>query len=498
MELTSSKPIDCSLKEYKEDIIIYEKGFREYDARWRYPEQINLPGLQNLGISLGKLILKNGVDRNIVVGHDFRSYSEEVKEALVAGLVASGMNVYDIGLTITPGAYFAQYFFDCMNVAMVTASHNPNGWTGVKMGLNRPLTFETEQMKALKEISLSYPSPSEVKGTYIFQNINKEYLKDLTNKKSTKRKIKAVVACGNGTAGMFAPKALKKIGIEVIPLHCDLDNTFPNYNPNPEDMLMLKDLSKKVLETNSDVGFAFDGDGDRCGFVDDRGREIFADKIGLLIARKISKETKNSLFITDIKSTSLFSSDEVLKNNNSEVLYWKTGHSYIKKKTFEKNAIAGFERSGHYFFNKPIGRGYDDGILSAIELCKLMDKEKTIKLSELYDELPITYCSPTMSPQCSDHIKYEIVNKITSVFENMEKNEEKFSGQMISSLITINGVRVSLEDGSWGLIRASSNSPNLVVVCESPISKERMKEIFISLDKILKSFPEVGEYDQKI
>ena len=298
-----------------------------------------------------------------------------------------------------------------MNVAMVTASHNPNGWTGVKMGLNRPLTFETEQMKALKEISLSYPSPSEVKGTYIFQNINKEYLKDLTNKKSTKRKIKAVVACGNGTAGMFAPKALKKIGIEVIPLHCDLDNTFPNYNPNPEDMLMLKDLSKKVLETNSDVGFAFDGDGDRCGFVDDRGREIFADKIGLLIARKISRETKNSLFIADIKSTSLFSSDEVLKGNNSEVIYWKTGHSYIKKKTFENNAIAGFERSGHYFFNKPIGRGYDDGILSAIELCKLMDTEKTIKLSELYDELPITYCSPTMSPQCSDHIKYEIVNK---------------------------------------------------------------------------------------
>ena len=229
MELTSSKPIDCSLKEYKEDIIIYEKGFREYDARWRYPEQINLPGLQNLGISLGKLILENGVDRNIIVGHDFRSYSEEVKEALVAGLVASGMNVYDIGLTITPGAYFAQYFLDCMNVAMVTASHNPNGWTGVKMGLNRPLTFEAEHMKALKEISLSYPSPAEVKGTYIFQNINKEYLKDLTNEKSIERKIRAVVACGNGTAGMFAPKALKRIGIEVIPLHCDLDDTFPKY-----------------------------------------------------------------------------------------------------------------------------------------------------------------------------------------------------------------------------------------------------------------------------
>ena len=153
-----------------------------------------------------------------------------------------------------------------MNVAMVTASHNPNGWTGVKMGLNRPLTFETEHMKALKEISLSHPSPSEVKGTYIFQNINKEYLKDLTNKKSIKRKIRAVVACGNGTAGMFAPKALKKIGIEVIPLHCDLDDTFPKYNPNPEDMLMLKDLSKKVLETNSDVGFAFDGDGGQVRF----------------------------------------------------------------------------------------------------------------------------------------------------------------------------------------------------------------------------------------
>ena len=381
---------------------------------------------------------------------------------------------------------------------MVTASHNPNGWTGIKMGNEKTLTFGPDLINNLKKAIEDKDNAANKPGNYIFRNINNEYLTDLISKYKINRKIKAVVACGNGTAGLFAPKALSLLGVEVIPLHCDLDSSFPNYNPNPEDLIMLKDLGKHVLENNADIGFAFDGDGDRVGVVDNNGQEIFADKIGLLIARNLSLENSNSKFVVDVKSTSLFLTDEILKKNNSEIVLWKTGHSYIKRKTTEINATAGFERSGHFFFNNPIGRGYDDGILSALEILKILDNNKNKKLNDLYNELPITFSSPTMSPKCPEEKKYDVVDKIKNIFQNKMKNNQPLAGQKILSILTVNGVRIHLEDGSWGLVRASSNSPNLVVVCESTVSEERMKEVFHGLNSELIKFEEIGDYDQKI
>ena len=498
MDINYSNPVNFKLKDYDENPEIYNLGFREYDARWLYPKQINLAGVQKIGLGLGKLIKQSNNNGKISVGHDFRSYSEEIKEALIGGLIASGVDVYDVGLTISPGAYFSQYFLDCDNVAMVTASHNPNGWTGIKMGNEKTLTFGPDLINNLKKVIEDKDKTSNNPGKYIFRNINNEYLLDITSKYKINRKIKAVVACGNGTAGLFAPKALSLLGVEVIPLHCDLDSSFPNYNPNPEDLIMLKDLGKNVLENNADIGFAFDGDGDRVGVVDNNGQEIFADKIGLLIARNLSLENSNSKFVVDVKSTSLFLTDEILKKSNSEIVLWKTGHSYIKRKTNEINATAGFERSGHFFFNNPIGRGYDDGILSAIEILKILDKNKNKKLNDLYNELPITFSSPTMSPKCPEEKKYDVVEKIKKIFQNKMKNNQPLAGQKILSILTVNGVRIHLEDGSWGLIRASSNSPNLVVVCESTVSEDRMKEVFHDLNSELIKFEEIGDYDQKI
>ena len=498
MDINYSNPVNFKLKDYDENPEIYNLGFREYDARWLYPKQINLAGVQKIGLGLGKLIKQSNNNGKISVGHDFRSYSEEIKEALIGGLIASGVDVYDVGLTISPGAYFSQYFLDCDNVAMVTASHNPNGWTGIKMGNEKTLTFGPDLINNLKKLVEEKDNTSNKHGKYIFRNINNEYLTDLISKYKINRKIKAVVACGNGTAGLFAPKALSLLGVEVIPLHCDLDSSFPNYNPNPEDLIMLKDLGKNVLENNADIGFAFDGDGDRVGVVDNKGQEIFADKIGLLIARNLSLENSNPKFVVDVKSTSLFLTDEILKKNNSEIVLWKTGHSYIKRKTTEINATAGFERSGHFFFNKPIGRGYDDGILSALEILKILDNNKNKKLNDLYNELPITFSSPTMSPKCPEEKKYDVVDKIKNIFQNKMKNNQPLAGQKILSILTVNGVRIHLEDGSWGLVRASSNSPNLVVVCESTISEERMKEVFHGLNSELVKFEEIGDYDQKI
>ena len=195
---------------------------------------------------------------------------------------------------------------------MVTASHNPNGWTGIKMGDQKTLTFGPEKITQLKEFVSYSEYPDREPGKYVFKNINNTYIDDLTSKVEIKRKIKTVVACGNGTAGIFAPLALNKIGAEVIPLHCELDSTFPNYNPNPEDMEMLSDLGKHVIKNNADIGFAFDGDGDRVGIVDNKGREIFSDKAGLLIARNLSNYHKNKKIIIHVKSTSLFLTECIL------------------------------------------------------------------------------------------------------------------------------------------------------------------------------------------
>ena len=172
---------------------------------------------------------------------------------------------------------------------------------------------------------------------------------DLISKNKIKKKIKAVVACGNGTAGVFAPDILRGIGCEVIELDCNLDWNFPKYNPNPEDLEMLHEIAKVVKENNADIGFGFDGDGDRVGVIDDKGNEIFSDKIGLLIARNLSSKHKNSKFVVDVKSTGLYSKDKILLENNCETIYWKTGHSHIKRKVNTEKALAGFEKSGHFF-----------------------------------------------------------------------------------------------------------------------------------------------------
>ena len=260
---------------------------------------------------------------------------------------------------------------------------------------------------------------------------------------------------------------------------------------------MLHEISKSVKDNKADVGFGFDGDGDRVGVIDNSGNEIFADKIGLLIARNISENFKNSKFIVDVKSTGLFESDEILNRNNCETIYWKTGHSYIKRKVNEDKAIAGFEKSGHFFFNKPLGYGYDDGINSAIQVCKLIDNQNT-NLTQMINELPNTFQSPTMGPFCKDDEKYDIIEKLILKIKKLKSQEFKIDSLKIKNILTVNGIRFTLEDGSWGLVRASSNKPSLVVVTESPVSDKRKKEIFYFIDKLLQETGKVGEYDQKI
>ena len=481
------------------DLKIDPYGFREYDARWIYEKDINNLGITNLGKGLGAQIIKHTKKNNprVIVGHDYRSYSEEIKTALKKGLTSTGCFVEDIGLSLSPMVYFAQFNLNADAIAMVTASHNENGWTGVKMGIKKGLTHAPDEMRELKDITLNKMfivgngKEKEIKN---FQEI---YKKDLIDKNKIKKKIKAVVACGNGTAGIFAPEILRGIGCEVIELDCNLDWTFPKYNPNPEDLEMLEEIASAVKKNNADIGFGFDGDGDRVGVVDDQGKEIFSDKIGLLIARNLSASHKGSKFIVDVKSTGLYANDEILNKNNCETIYWKTGHSHIKRKVYNEKALAGFEKSGHFFFNQPLGYGYDDGINSSIQICHLLDNQNQ-KMSEIINDLPVTFQSPTMAPYCSDEEKYKVVENIVEKIERIKKEKIKIDNQEIKEVLTVNGVRFSFEDGSWGLIRASSNKPSLVVVTESPSSNDRKIKIFRFIEKILHDTGKVGEYDQKI
>ncbi len=482
-----------------QNIKINPYGFREYDARWLYEKDINSAGIENLGKGLGTQIKTHTKKENprIIIGHDYRSYSEEIKTALKKGLLSTGCNTEDIGLSLSPMVYFAQFNLDADAVAMITASHNENGWTGVKMGIKKGLTHAPEEMRELKEITLNEKFIKGKGNEKQIKDFDKIYKNDLISKNKIKKNIKVVVACGNGTAGVFAPDILRGIGCEVIELDCNLDWNFPKYNPNPEDLEMLHEIAKVVKENNADIGFGFDGDGDRVGVIDDKGNEIFSDKIGLLIARNLSNKHKNSKFIVDVKSTGLYSKDKILLENNCETIYWKTGHSHIKLKVNTEKALAGFEKSGHFFFNQPLGFGYDDGINSAIQVCHLLDNQNK-KISEIISELPNTFQTPTMAPFCKDEDKYIVVEEIVKEIKNLKLSKTEIDGQVIDGILTVNGIRFSFKDGSWGLIRASSNKPSLVVVTESPTSDKRKKKIFDFIDNLLKKTGKIGEYDQKI
>ena len=481
------------------EIKIDPLGFREYDARWIYEKDINKLGIENLGKGLGTQIIKHTKKNNprVIVGHDYRSYSEEIKTFLKKGLISTGCNVEDIGLSLSPTVYFAQFNLNADAVAMITASHNENGWTGVKMGIQKGLTHAPEEMKELKEITLNNKFIKGKGNEKKIENFKKIYIQDLVEKNKINKKLKTVVACGNGTAGVFAPEILRSIGCEVVELDCDLDFTFPKYNPNPEDLKMLHAISKTVKDTNADIGFGFDGDGDRVGVVDNKGNEIFSDKVGLLIARNLSSKHKGSKFVVDVKSTGLYKKDKILLENNCETIYWKTGHSHIKRKVYTEKALAGFEKSGHFFFNQPLGYGYDDGINSAIQICHLLNNSSK-KMDEIINELPNTYQTPTMAPFCKDEEKYQVVENLVKKIEKIKSDNIKIDNQIITEVLTVNGIRFSFQDGSWGLIRASSNKPSLVVVTESPTSEKRKKEIFYFIDNLLKQTGKIGEYDQKI
>ena len=484
---------------YNNEVWISSTGFREYDCRWRYPEEINPLGLTEIGKAIGTYVNDLGKPADIIVGCDFRAYSPAVKNALVIGLISAGMRVVDIGTVLSPMAYYARVKLNIPNVCMVTASHNPNGWTGIKVGIEHPFTLSPEDISALKTIVFNDNNRPLAGGQYnTCAGIADDYLQHLTKDVDIRRKLRIVCATGNGTASTFALALLERLGVATLPLHAEPDSTFPNYNPNPEALIMLNDMKDKIRTTGADLAFGFDGDGDRLGVVDHKANEIYSDKLGLIIARSLAARIPNAKFVADIKSTGTFSSDPVLAGHGAHTEYGMTGHSHMKRRVKELGAVLGIEKSGHFYFSPPVGHGFDCALQTAVEVCKLLDENPHKTLADLAGDLPLTWNSPTMSPYCDDTEKYEVVARITARLLQFHSEGGLVDGKKIVKILTINGARVVLANNSWFLIRASSNTPNLVVVCESTESMAELRNIFGFVREILRFEPLVGAFDQSI
>lgn len=437
--------------------------FREYDIRGQVnAEEINEQSMEFLGKAFGTFLLRQNIFQT-VVGHDFRSYSPQFHKAFICGVLSTGCAVIDVGMCLTPMLYFSQHYFQSKGGAMITASHNPNGWSGVKLSNNYSYTLIGNEVQEIYTLIIA-DDFVKGKGSYEQRDIKAPYLEMIKNKIQLKKPVKVVVECGNGTAGAFAPEIFQAIGCKVIEIFCNLDATFPHHNPDPEKKIAKEVLAAKVKEVGADIGVALDGDGDRLGVVDESGNNIWSDRVAILLARQALQKNPGGKVVFDVKCTKALEED--IKVHGGIPVMWKTGHSYIKKKCHDENAVFGGERSGHFFIRDGY-YGYDDGVFSAAKLIEYLSAQSK-SFSQIIAETPYYEMTPTMHVSCPDEKKYLIAEKLTEEFK------KKYS------VIEVNGARVVFPDGGWGLVRASSNEPKLVLVFEGKTQEDiaQYKQIF--------------------
>jgi len=456
--------------------------FREYDIRGQVnEEELNEDSVEAIAKGFGSMFVERG-GKDCIIGYDNRSYSKGLMEAAMRGLMSVGLNVKNIGQVTVPLAYWAQYHLDVRGVCMGTASHNPNGWFGLKLGFDKTDT-EIDFAELYKRVAdENFLSGQGTREDVDQSQILSAYIKDVLSRAKLHRPMKVVVNTGNGAAGPINVQALQAFGCEVIEQNTEPDATFPNHEPNPSSVGFQKALEAKVKEVGVDCGLGFDADGDRIGVVDNLGRTMYPDKILLFLARLELVKTPGASIVFDVKSSrSLI--DDIVAHGGVPVME-KTGHMYIKTRARLVNAPVSGERSGHIFVRSGY-YGFDDGLFAAMKFLEYVSSQnKTV--AELHDEVNTYVTSPTYKAECADEIKYQIVDRLIQDMKN-KYGEEK--------VVTISGARVEFADG-WGLVRASSNLPNLVLVFEAK-TKEQMEEIKNEFISILKKYPEVGTIEEE-
>ncbi len=433
--------------------------FREYDLRGRESEdELNDNSVYFIARGFAAHLTKLGINE-CVVGFDARSTSESFHNSAIKGLTESGINVVDIGTATTPMSYWSQYYLKVKGLLMVTASHNPTGWNGVKLGTDYSSTLLTEGINEVYSI-IEKEEFVNGKGSVRKAEIKTAYEDDLISRAKITKKFKVLVNTGNGTGGLFAPDLLRKAGCEVVEHYTNVDPTYPNYTANTDGTAMMEDTGKQTVANKCDLGFAFDGDADRLGMVDEKGNTIWPDRYIILLSRLVLAKRPGAKIIFDVKVSEALPED--IKANGGIPIMWKTGHSHIKAKlTEEKAALAG-EMSGHIFFVEDF-YGFDDAFFASLKVLEYLSSQDK-PLSEIIQSTPYYVSTPTIQVKTTDEDKYNVVESLVKEFK-----DEGFN------VVDINGARVYLE-GGWGLVRASSNTPTLVLRFEAK-TKEKLDKI---------------------
>lgn len=443
--------------------ILKKTMFREYDIRGRESDdELNDSSMYYIGRGFGTFLKKRDLTETIV-GHDARGTSESFAENVIKGLIESGINVVDIGIVTTPMSYWSQYHLNVKGLVMVTASHNPVGWNGVKLGTDLSSTLLTDELQEVYQI-IADESYVDGRGGVRKEEVLEPYIKDLLSRANITKKFKVLVNTGNGTAGIVAPEILRRAGCEVVEHFTNIDPTYPNYTPNPDGTAMMEDTGKQTVGNKCDLGLAFDGDADRLGLVDEKGEIIWPDRYIILLSRLVLSKSPGAKIVFDVKVSEALPED--IKAHGGHPIMWKTGHSYIKSKLAEEKAAMAGEMSGHIFFVHDF-YGFDDGVFAALKLLEYLSTQDK-PLSEIIAATPYYVSTPTIQVEATDEDKYKIVEELTEEF--------KKEGYRV---VDISGARVYTEYG-WGLVRASSNTPTLVLRFESKTEEdlEKMRQMF--------------------
>ena len=438
---------------------ITESIFREYDIRGEYPNQINEDVVKKIGFAISHKCIDLGIDE-ICVGRDGRISGKPLLDALIEGIVESGINVLNIDLATSPLLYYAAKKNKHKSGVMITGSHNPKNHNGIKLVINdNPVSGK----EILGLISKGKPT-SAVLGDAEVLNVKDSYIKEVVDSTEINSNLKIVIDCGNGAAGFIAPELYKKLGCEVIELFSKVDGNFPNHHPDPGKVENLKDLINEVYKQKADLGLAFDGDGDRVGLVTDKGEIVFPDKIMMMLSKDILTKEKGSV-IFDVKcSDSLI---KIIEEYGGTPIMSPTGHFHIKNGIKKHNPLLAGEMSGHIFFNDK-WYGFDDGHYSGVRIIEMISKENK-SISSMSEKLPKLYSTPELNIDVTDDDKFKIIEKFA---QNCQLDGEK---------ITIDGLRINFNNG-WGLLRASNTTPKLVLRFEGDSNESliHIKESFLS------------------
>ncbi len=439
--------------------------FREYDIRGIAGKDMDASDVVLIGKGIGTYLRRQG-NTDITVGRDCRVTSDQYSEKLIQGLLATGCHVVDIGVCSTPVGYFSIRHLNKQGNVMVTASHNPPEYNGFKICSGVDSVFGDQIQMILKLIKeADFETGAGIVETY---DILKPYKDYLLNNLSLARPLRVGIDAGNGTAGVTAVPIIKGLGCEVHDLYCDPDGSFPNHEADPTVLKNMQDIIALVKEKKLDVGFGYDGDGDRIGVVDAEGNLIYGDKLMIIFSREILSRKPGATFISEVKCSKTLYDD--IEKNGGRAIMWKTGHSLIKQKMKSEKAELAGEMSGHIFFSDRYF-GFDDAVYASCRLLEILS-DTGKKIPELLAGVPETVSTPEIRVDCPDHIKFAVVDKVTAYFK--ERHD----------VIDIDGVRVLFPDG-WGLVRASNTQPALVLRFEA-ITDNRLQEIRELVETVLR------------